>query len=201
MAAISQTTLSIAFSSMKIFRISIEFSLKFVPMGPINDIPALVQIMAWHRVGDKPLSEPVMVILLTHICVTQPQWVNPLRPRQNGRHFAYGIFKCLFLNENVLKFVLKGSINNITALFQIMVWHQLGDKPLSKQWWLDCQCIYVSLGLKWVNSQAFGENGLHDTVFPFYMNVWFTYSFQTFIYTKSWSNIAIAAYNFIGPLH
>ena len=29
-------------------------------MGPINDIPTLVQIMAWRRPGDKPLSEPMM---------------------------------------------------------------------------------------------------------------------------------------------
>ena len=57
-------------------RISIKFSLKFVPKGPINNIPALFQIMAWRRPGDKPLSEPVMVSLLTHICVTRPQWVN-----------------------------------------------------------------------------------------------------------------------------
>ena len=57
-------------------RISIKFSLKFVPKGPINNIPALVQIMAWRRPGDKPLSEPVMVSLLTHICVTRPQWVK-----------------------------------------------------------------------------------------------------------------------------
>ena len=41
--------------------ISIKISLKFVPKGPINNIPALVQIMAWHRPGDKPLSEPIMV--------------------------------------------------------------------------------------------------------------------------------------------
>ena len=54
-------------------RISFKFSLKFVPKGPINNIPALVQIMAWRRPGDKPLSEP-----LTHICVTRPQWVNKL---------------------------------------------------------------------------------------------------------------------------
>ena len=40
--------------------ISIAVSLKFVPRGPINNIPALVQIMAWRRPGDKPLSEPMM---------------------------------------------------------------------------------------------------------------------------------------------
>ena len=56
--------------------ISIKISLKFVPKGPINKIPALVQIMAWRRPGDKPLSEPVVVSSLTHICVTRPQWVN-----------------------------------------------------------------------------------------------------------------------------
>ena len=36
----------------------------------------MVQIMAWRRPGDKPLSEPMLLILLTHICVTRPQWVN-----------------------------------------------------------------------------------------------------------------------------
>ena len=57
-----------------------------------------------------------------------PQWVNTLRPRQNGRHFADAIFMCIFLNENVwipieisLKFVPNGPINNIPSLVQIMV--------------------------------------------------------------------------------
>ena len=57
-------------------RISIKFSLKFVPKSPINNNPALVQIMVWRRSGDKPLSEPMMVSLLTHIWVTRPQWVK-----------------------------------------------------------------------------------------------------------------------------
>ena len=56
--------------------ISIKISLKCVPRGPIDNIPALVQIMAWRRLGDKSLSEPMMVRLPTHICVTRPQWVN-----------------------------------------------------------------------------------------------------------------------------
>ena len=57
--------------------ISIKISLKFVPRGSIN-ITALVQIMAWRRPGNKPLSEPVMVILLPYIYIyiTHPQWVN-----------------------------------------------------------------------------------------------------------------------------
>ena len=53
-----------------------KISLKFVLKGPINNIPALAQIMAWRRPGDKPLSEPMMVSLLKHIRVTRPQWFN-----------------------------------------------------------------------------------------------------------------------------
>ena len=51
--------------------IPIEISLKFVLKGPINYIPASVQIMAWRQ------SEPMLVRLLTHICVTRPQCVKP----------------------------------------------------------------------------------------------------------------------------
>ena len=58
--------------------ISLKIRLKLVPKVPINNIPALVKIMAWRRPGDKPLSEPMMVSLLTHICVTRPQWVKSL---------------------------------------------------------------------------------------------------------------------------
>ena len=53
--------------------ILIKISLKFVPKCSINNIPALVQIMAWRLPGDKPLSEPMMVSFPTHICVTRPQ--------------------------------------------------------------------------------------------------------------------------------
>ena len=56
-------------------RISIKISLNFVPKSPIDNISALFQMMAWRRPGDKPLSEAIMVSLLTHICVARPQWV------------------------------------------------------------------------------------------------------------------------------
>ena len=58
------------------FLILDKISLKYVPYGLIDNIASLVQIMAWRRPGDKPLSEPTMYRLPTHICVTQPQWVN-----------------------------------------------------------------------------------------------------------------------------
>ena len=53
---------------MKMYKISP----KFVPDDPINNIPVLGQIMAWRRPGDKPLSGPMMLSLLTHIGVTRP---------------------------------------------------------------------------------------------------------------------------------
>ena len=69
--------------------ILINISLKFVPRGPINNIPTLVQVMACRRPGDKPLFEPMMVSLPTHICVTRPQWVNhpDKRPPFHRRYF------------------------------------------------------------------------------------------------------------------
>ena len=59
-------------------RILIEISLKFVPKGTNKKFPALVQIMAWRRPGDKPLSEPMLVCLPTRICITRPQWVKAI---------------------------------------------------------------------------------------------------------------------------
>ena len=57
-------------------RISTENSLTFVLKGLINNIPALILIMAWRRPVDKPLSEPMLIRSLMHICASRPQWVN-----------------------------------------------------------------------------------------------------------------------------
>ena len=40
--------------------IPIQFSLKFVPRSPIDNKPALVQVMAWRRSGAEPLPEPML---------------------------------------------------------------------------------------------------------------------------------------------
>ena len=65
--------------------------------------------------------------------------INSSPPGQNGRHFAYDIFRCIFLNENIcilieisLKFVPMGPIDNKATLVLIMAWHQIGGKPLSE---------------------------------------------------------------------
>ena len=94
-------------------------------------------------------------------CALDPyERFNTLRPRQNGRHFADDIFKCILLNKNAwipnkisLKFVPEGQINNIPSLVQIMAWRRPGDKPLSEPTWLVHWRIYASLGLSELNDQ------------------------------------------------
>ena len=67
MAAIFQPPFSNGFSGMKMHEFRFNISLKFVPRVPINNIPTLLQVMAWRRPGDKPWSEPMMVKLTKHI--------------------------------------------------------------------------------------------------------------------------------------
>ena len=56
--------------------IFLDIARKFVPKVPIDNTPALVQMMPWRWPGDKPLSALMMVGLLRHIYVTRPQWVK-----------------------------------------------------------------------------------------------------------------------------
>ena len=98
-----------------------RISLKFVPKVWINNIPALVQIMAWRRPGDKPLSEPMMLSLLTLICVTRPQWVIKMNSciyvflstpyQQNKTHtpWFWGFYNYAWRNGSLESF-LKGSV-------------------------------------------------------------------------------------------
>ena len=45
---------------MKCYIIPIQISLKNAPRSPIHNRPALFQVMAWRRTGDKPLPEQMM---------------------------------------------------------------------------------------------------------------------------------------------
>ena len=65
-------------------KISLSGSFLSLSKGPINNIPVLAEIMAWHRPGGKPISEPMVVSLLTHICVTRPRWVNIGNKKDNN---------------------------------------------------------------------------------------------------------------------
>ena len=113
--------------------ISIKISLKFVPKGPINNIPALLHIMAWRLDGAKPLYEAMMVNLPTHICVSRPQWVNNLNETANIWETTFS--DALSWKENVcnlfliaLNFVSKPVIYCKSALVRLMAWHWTGNK-------------------------------------------------------------------------
>ena len=78
-AVISQVTYSNQIKSNQIKsnqKSNHKISLKFVPYIQINNITALIQIMAWHRSGNKPLSASMMVSLLMHVCITRSQRVK-----------------------------------------------------------------------------------------------------------------------------
>ena len=104
--------------------ILIKLSLKSIAKGPINNIPALVQIMAWRRPGDKPLSEAMMVRLLTHIYVAWPQWV---------KRWKYKILKGISIHRvDELFMVLyqfnTGAIWNIIAKYYLCCGKPLQNK-------------------------------------------------------------------------
>ena len=139
--------------------ISIKISRKFVPKGPINNIPAMVQIMAWRRPVDKPLSEPMVVGLPTHICVTLPQWVNSLVPVRFQRNFRKVIFQLILVIDGwnisckiVLKWMPMDLTDGKSTLVQVMAWcHQATSHYLS-QCWPKSLSPYGVIRPQWVNS-------------------------------------------------
>ena len=82
-------------------------SIQIVSRIPINNKSVLVQKMARRRPGEKPSSEPMMASLLTHICVTWPQWVNDQAAIQK---------KSASQLTNI-KWVLNFSLNILTTTF------------------------------------------------------------------------------------
>ena len=71
-------------------------------LGPINSTAALVQVMAWHQIGDMALFILMMALFndiwMLHSAQTRKIF-SLLWLRQNGCHFADSIFECIFLNE------------------------------------------------------------------------------------------------------
>ena len=106
--------------------------------------------MAWRLPGDKPLSEPMMDNLLTHICVTRPQWVNTVKQEQNNPQPADDIFYCIFLYAN--------SIILMQIFVEIFLMSSFDNKPVlglgAEQvashyldwWWPSSQAHIVSSG-------------------------------------------------------
>ena len=126
--------------------ISITISLKFVPTGRINNIPAVVQIMAWRRPGDMPLSEPMVVSLLTHICVTRPQWgisdgfiilyralvsdVLWMVPPRYSLPFAIQRHHTRFKGRNIVVFCIQWPNHECITILTLRYYHKLVSLPL-----------------------------------------------------------------------
>ena len=82
---ISKTTFSNTFSWMKIYEFRLRFHWSLFLRVQLIIFQYWFRKKAWCRPGDKPLSEPMMGRLPTHICATRPQWVKftkKIKPHQ-----------------------------------------------------------------------------------------------------------------------
>ena len=95
----------------------IRNSLKVVSKVRINNIPALVQIMAWCPPGDKPLSEPMMVSLLMHICVTWSQWIE-----RNTRPCSIHAAKIMPADLPVMQGAIESAGKVLTQFVKTILW-------------------------------------------------------------------------------
>ena len=112
-----------------VFRLKVD---RFFPKGPIDNNPALDEIMATSHFLTQCWSSS-----LTHICDTiagQGKELNKSRPKQNGRHIAEDIFKCT-IRKRHFPFCCK---------FQ---WNLFLDNQMTKKSWLEvmaCCCHYLN---------------------------------------------------------
>ena len=122
--------------------ISINISLKFVPKSPINNILALVQIMAWRRPGAKPLSESMMVILPTRHSASMINTISEMLPR-------HAFNRCSTRHSSQLTIAA-------THVFTILHYPAIviavpKSTPLPVSGWnfefILCQCRYVDGGM------------------------------------------------------
>ena len=105
-------------------------------MGPIDKFLALIQIKAWCRLCDKPLSEAMMVSLRTDICVTRPQLVN-------------GAVACKTKpNSYLINSQLHRVCSGRTLFFYLYGYFSRGN-------WLYCSLIYYSHKLHQTFSSTF----------------------------------------------
>ena len=124
-----------SWKKMDAFRIS----LRFVSQGPIKNIPALWHKIAWRGPGNKPLSEPMMVRLPTHICVTRPLWVDKNTTKIQVYH-RLGLISnwdvCPEIFSPMSWCVLLGSAECASLCFQYFLWWDGMSFPYEwVAWW------------------------------------------------------------------
>ena len=84
---------------------------------------------------------------MMHTCINQPQWVNTLRPGQNGGHFGDSIFTCISFRKRYCIFLQiqvcsKRSRNS--TLVQAMAWCSVSDQPLAETMITDFNDTYIT---------------------------------------------------------
>ena len=94
--------------------IPIEISLKFYPKVPINNILALIQIMAWHRSGDKPLSQPMI-----YWRIYASLGLNELRITKIVNNDLVGIAKTFSFNRNLVNFHHNDLVRFVQSLYNV----------------------------------------------------------------------------------
>ena len=111
--------------------------------------------------------------------LSRPWYIETLRMRQNGHHFADDIIKCIFFIKNIwitikisMKFIAKGPVGNNSTLVQIMAWHYLCQAII---WSNDgTVCWYINTAL-----------GLYEL--PITLQVWVPYLYKT----RTWSSLRL----------
>ena len=109
--------------------ISINISLKFVPTGPINNIPALVQIMAWRHPGDKPFSLLTYLCITRHMSVTWDQSIYDLLDKIAANYIGSKLFL-----QNYLEIYMN-------FLFHFYQFSYLHIHSYTGTWWPDCVLV------------------------------------------------------------
>ena len=111
------------------------FFVNFVGITKSNKLKISSIASSFYLLMTKTRMTPGHLLILRKHRMDWTHWGR----ERNGRHFPDDFWNAFFVNENIsisitisLKYISKGSINNILALFLIMAWRRSGDKPLSE---------------------------------------------------------------------
>ena len=115
-------------------------SLIYVTWGLIDNMAALVQIMAWHRTGTKPLSE-VMLVCCTDVYMS----LSLIKAEANQPPF------CKHFQMKMFEFRLNFHWS-LFLKFQMTSWRRPSDKPLSEPMMARLPTHICVTRPKWVNN-------------------------------------------------
>ena len=105
----------------------------FLPKGPINNIPALVQIMAWCRPGNEPSSEPISVIFtdafMRHSVSISYLTLAVLNVSQKLYNSTFPIESLLVVRKE--PFILHDQ-------WLLMIWQRKEPRHQQPWWWPSC---------------------------------------------------------------